>query len=40
MTFELFEHRLKCRANNSKKNEVQVKLALFDLIQLVMRPEF
>ena len=33
-------HRLKCRSKNGRKNEVRVKLALFNLIQLAMRKEF
>jgi len=40
MISALLGHRLKCRTKNSKKNEVRVKLALFNLIQLAMRKEF
>jgi transposase len=36
----LLGHRLKCRSKKGRKNEVRVKLALFNLIQLVMRKEF
>ena len=36
----LLGHRLKCRSSNGRKNEVRVKLALFNLVQLAMRKEF
>ena len=36
----LLGYRLRCRSKNGRKNEVRVKLALFDLIQLAMRAEF
>jgi transposase len=36
----LLGYRLRCRSKNGRKNEVRVKLALFDLIQLAMRKEF
>ena len=33
----LLGYRLRCRSKNGRKNEVRVKLALFNLIQLAMR---
>ena len=36
----LLGYRLRCRSRNGRKNEVRVKLALFNLIQLAMRKEF
>ena len=36
----LLGHRLRCRSSSGRKNEVRVKLALFNLIQLAMRKEF
>ena len=36
----LLGYRLRCRSKNGRKNEVRVKLALFDLVQLAMRKEF
>jgi transposase len=36
----LLGYRLRCRSSNGRKNEVRVKLALFNLIQLAMRKEF
>jgi len=36
----LLGYRLRCRSKKGRKNEVRVKLALFDLIQLAMRKEF
>jgi transposase len=40
MISALLGYRLKCRSKNGRKNEVRVKLALFDLLQLAMRKEF
>ena len=40
MIGSLLGHRLRCRSKNGRKNEVRVKLALFDLIQLALRKEF
>jgi transposase len=36
----LLGYRLRCRSKNGRKNEVRVKLALFNLVQLAMRKEF
>jgi len=36
----LLGYRSRCRSSNGRKNEVRVKLALFNLIQLAMRKEF
>ena len=33
----LLGHRLKCRSKKGRKNEVRVKLVLFDIVQLAMR---
>ncbi len=40
MISALLGHRLRCRTKNGRKNEVRVKLALFDLVQLALRKEF
>jgi transposase len=40
MISTLLGHRLRCRSNNGRKNEVRCKLALFNLVQLAMRKEF
>lgn len=40
MISTLLGHRLRCRSKRGRKNEVRVKLALFDLIQLALRKEF
>ena len=32
-----FGHRIRCRSLNGRKNEVRVKLVLFDIVQLAMR---
>ncbi|MCX6653041.1 MAG: transposase [Methanomassiliicoccales archaeon] len=36
----LLGYPLRCRSENGRRNEVRVKLALFNLIQLTMRKEF
>ena len=40
MSGALLGYRLRCRSSNGRKNEVRVKLALFNLVQLAMRKEF
>lgn len=40
MISALLGHRIRCRSNNCRKNEVRVKLALFNLVQKAMRKEF
>ena len=40
MISALLGYRLRCRSKKGRKNEVRVKLALFNLIQLAMRKEF
>ena len=40
MIGSLLGYRLRCRSKNGRKNEVRVKLALFNLIQLAMSKEF
>jgi len=40
MISALLGHRLRCRSKNGRKNEVRVKLTLFNLMQLAMRKEF
>ncbi len=35
-----FGHRIRCRSLNGRKNEVRVKLVLFDIVQLAMRKTF
>jgi transposase len=36
----LLGHRLRCRTNVGRRNEVRIKFCLFNLIQLAMRKEF
>ena len=40
MIGSLLGYRLRSRSKNGRKNEVRVKLALFNLVQLAMRKEF
>ena len=40
MISTLLGHQLRCRSKNGRKNEVRVKLALFNLLQLAQRKEF
>ncbi|KQM12084.1 hypothetical protein AOA80_04555 [Methanomassiliicoccales archaeon RumEn M1] len=35
-----FDYRIRCRSEAGRKNEIRVKLALFDLVLLAMRKEF
>ncbi len=40
MISALLGHRLRCRSRNGRKNEVRVKLVLFDIVQLAMRKDW